>query len=432
MYIKIAPKVKNVYDILKSDFIILILILFLGVFYIAIESGINPANTLNIDEKIWIPRSYKYLEAIKNFDFKAGITTVHPGITVMLLGGISLALSDHFLGAGAFYHSSFANLYIFALDIPIIAAELSFFFSFYFVLRKMKFNKILSFLVLILISVNSFYALETTPVDKFAAISILLSLSFLLVYVNGKFFDRKYLFLSSFFAAFGILSKLSALILIPFSLFILLYFSSLNSHKRKGAIRDFLLYLFYLLVFSVLIFPGFLLDPLGSIRKITGSFNNSLVSGWGKPLEVHSFFEKLQFHLGFFANGGFDPLATGFFLFFLIFLLRNFARKGILGEFCEENLFYKNLVVLLAFGLVYFLYAAYFSSLLFYRYMLPAFIIFDIGAAIGFYCIILWCKDKFFPKKSVEAVALRLVIAFYVFQFAQLLLIYNFAVPVKY
>lgn len=421
---------KNIHAIFKSNFFILILILFLGLLYVIIENNINPANVLNIDEGLWIERSYNYLYSVGRFDFVGGIQTVHPGITVMSICGIFIGLAEYFFGSLVFYHSNFLKLYLFAFDIPIIALMLIFFFSFYRVLRKMKFNRILSFLVLIFISVNLSYILDSTPTDKFATISILLSLSFLLVYVNGKFFPKKYLFLASFLAAFGALSKLSALTLIPFSLFVLLYFSPLNSQKYKGALKDFLLYIAFFFISSVLIFPGFLFDFFGSANAIIGMSDSSLdlVLGLGKLPEPHPFYEKLSFHLGFFANGAFTPLATGFFFFFLIFVFKKFVRKGIDADFSEKNLFYKNVFVLFMFSFAYFLCAAYFSSLLYYRYMLPAFLIFDIGAAIGLYEIILWYRKRRNVSESVNITAIKLITVFYVFQFFHLLLIYGYCI----
>lgn len=423
-------KPRSIYMIFRNDFFILTLILFLGSLYIITENTINPALAMNIDESLWIVRSYNYINAVKNFDFVGGIQTVHPGITVMALSGIFVHnMADHLSGLD-FYYSFNIYSYHLAFNVPIILVLIFFFFSFHYILRKLGFEKILSFFILVLFSVNLFYVLDSTPVDKFSAISILLSLSLLLVYVNGKFNSKKYLILSSFFAGFGVLSKLSALILVPFSLFILLYFSSLNSNGRGGSIKDFVLYLLVFFLSLFIIFPGFIIDPIGSVNAIIGASNSVLVSGFGETAQVYSFYDKISFYLGFFAVGSFTPMATGFLLFFIIFSAKRILWKGLKSDFSEENLFYKNILTLFIFGLVYFFYAIFLTNFLFYRYMLPLFLILDVGAAMGFYEIILRYRSRCKVFENINITALKFSAIFYFFQFAQLIFIYSYSVPV--
>lgn len=422
---------KNIYKIFGNDFFLLVFLFFLGFSYIAIENSINPANSLNVDERLWIVRSYYYINSIKNLDFVSGIQTVHPGITVMALSGIFVhIMSDYFLPSLNFYDYYVIYPYGFAFNIPITAFIVFFFFSFYYILRKLKFDRILSFLVLILFSVNIFYILGSTPVDKFATISILLSLSFLLIYVNGKFKFKKYLFLSSFFAGFGVLSKFSALMLVPFSFLVLLYYSPLNKKKYSGAVKDFALYFLIFFLTVIFIFPGFIINPIGSAGAIINAPNNALVPIFSQNPGSYSFFEKLSYYLSFFFQGSFTPLATGLILFFLIFVSKEVFYKGLKTDFSEGNLFYKNILVLFSFGLIYFFYVVVFSSFLFYRYMLPLFLILDIGAAVGLYKIILWCRERYEIKESANTTAIKFITAFYVFQFIHLLLIYSYCVPV--
>lgn len=409
---------------LKSDFFILLIIFILGVCYLKLENSIILSGDFNVDERLWIKRSFNYINFVKDLNFLEAIQTVHPGITVMLLSGIFIHIADFFWG-GDFKNLYYINLYKVALNIPIVLFISIFYFSFYYILRKLKFDKILAFLVLIIFSINLYYIFESTPVDKFATISILLSLSFLLIYVNNKFTTKKYLFLSSFFAGFGVLSKLSALILIPFNFFILLYFSPLNSEKYKGAIKDFILFIFLFFGTIIFIFPGFVISPIESVNAIIGSKNNLLVSVFEHSPEKLSLLKKAISYFSFFTKGNFTPLATGLLLIFIIFT-KSFYKE-IKSEFSEENLFSKNILILFIFCFVYFFYTIIFTNFIYYRYLIPSFLILDIGAAIGFYKIILWYRNKYKIQENINSTAIKFALLFYILQFTHLTVVYYYS-----
>ena len=424
---------KNLIKCKKNDFYFLLILFFLGLCLFLIEEKINPSVFLNVDEKLWLYRSLNYLNAVKSFDFLAGLQTIHPGITVMSLSAFFIYLADLFFHFLNFSKFSFEMIHLFAFDIPIVLLIIVFFFSFYYLLRKARFNKILSFFVILFFSSNVCYITSSSPVDKFVTISILFSLFFLIIYVNQKFKPKKYLFLAAFFSAFGILSKLSALILIPFSLFILLYYFSLNDKKVKGALRDFAVYILFLLGSLCLIFPAFLLSPSESISRIIGSGNNVLVHGLESASSIiPSFYERLFSYIWFWQSALFTPMATVFFIVFIVFCLKDLLRKGLKSDFSENNLFHKNVLVLLLFGIIYFFYIVVFANLTFYRYLIPLALILNIGSAIGLYKIVLLYKDRFEPLKKLNYIALKFVVLFYLVKVFQLILIYNFIFPVGY
>ena len=414
-------RLKNIF---YKDFIILTIILILGFVIVALESQINPPNSLNMDEKLWVLRSFNYISSILKFDFINSLQTVHPGITVMAISGVFVYLAHYLFSDFVFYDSYGADIYSIAFNAPFYFMIILFPYSFYYILRKLGFERIIAFFVIMLFSINSAYIFNSTPVDKFATISILLSLSFLLIYTNNKYNSKKYLFLSSFFAAFGALSKFSVLILLPFNLFVLLYFSSLSVYKLKGAIKDYFIYLSYFLFSALLIFPGFLLKPFGVINKIFNSGNNVLISGLGNSSETYTFFEKIVFYSQFFRNAWVTPFGISLFLAFILFFLVGIFKKGTFSNFSRENLFYKNIVILGFFGCLYFFYAMIFTTFLYYRYIMPIFFIIDILSAIALFYIITWYKNKFNVKRSLNKIALSFFVIFYIFQFVHLFAIY--------
>ncbi|MCK4891367.1 MAG: hypothetical protein KAS78_01735, partial [Candidatus Pacebacteria bacterium] len=238
----------------KVEFVILVVIIVIGYYYISIENKMNPIFSLSVDEGLWIRRSYNYIIFLKSFDFISALQTIHPGITVMFFSGISLHIADYLFGVDDFYKNYFLDLYKIAFSVPIIMFMIAFSFTFYKILRKLKFNAIISYVILIFFSIKVFYLINTTPTDKYLAMSLLLSLGALLIYVNDGYKNRKYLYLASFFAAFAILSKLSGLILIPYSIFILFYYFRVIDKNYTKVIEDSLRYVIFF-IFSAILTP---------------------------------------------------------------------------------------------------------------------------------------------------------------------------------
>lgn len=414
----------------KIEFVILAVIIIIGYYYILIENKMNPIFSLSVDEGLWIRRSYNYIIFLKSFDFISALQTIHPGITVMFFSGISLHIADYLFGVNDFYKNYFLDLYKTAFSVPIIMFMIMFFFTFYKILRKLKFNAIISYVILIFFSIKVFYIINTTPTDKYLAMSLLSSLGLLLIYVNKGYKNRKYLYLASFFAAFATLSKLSGLILVPYSIFILFYYSSVIEKKYSKVIKDSFRYIIFFIFSAMLIFPGFLFNPFGSVNKILNIGNNVLVSGLGNT-EVHfTISQKITTYLGLFLNGSYNPFVTGFLMVFIIFFAYKYLKQGLKNDYSEKNLYYKNILILVLFAVIYFIYVIFFANYIYYRYLIPSLMIFDIIAAIGFYEIVKWYKNKFALKLNINKIAVQFIIIFYIFQFFQLYLISQFVVSV--
>lgn len=414
----------------KVEFVILVVIIVIGYYYISIENKMNPIFSLSVDEGLWIRRSYNYIIFLKSFDFISALQTIHPGITVMFFSGISLHIADYLFGVDDFYKNYFLDLYKIAFSVPIIMFMIAFSFTFYKILRKLKFNAIISYVILIFFSIKVFYLINTTPTDKYLAMSLLLSLGALLIYVNDGYKNRKYLYLASFFAAFAILSKLSGLILIPYSIFILFYYFRVIDKNYTKVIKDSLRYVIFFIFSAILIFPGFLFNPFDSVNKILNTGNNMLVSGLGST-EIHfTVSQKIVEYLKFFSIGGYNALVTGFLIVFIIFFAFKYFKRGLKNDYSEQNLYYKNILILFLFAFIYFIYVIFFASHIYYRYLIPSFMIFDIGAAIAFYEIVKWYKNKFALKSNINKIAVQFIIIFYIFQLFQLYLISQFVVLV--
>ena len=390
-----------------------------------VEEKLNPSVFLNVDERLWIDRSQIYIENFINYNFVGGLQTIHPGITVMALSGLSIHIYT------LYAETINGSMLLYFFNIPIIIYISLFFFILYFLLKKLKFNKALSLLIIMLIFSNSYYITSSSPVDKFSTMSILLSLLFLIVYVNKNYEFKKYLFLSSFFASFAILSKLSALIVIPFSLFVLLYYSQLNYKKIRGAFNDYFYYLFYILIIALILFPGFIFNPILSLQKIFSRGNNVLISGTETEIiAIPSLYEKIYKYLFIWESSIIAPVTLIFFILFLIFCFKKILLYGLNFKISSENIFYKNIFILLLFSIIYFIFVTYFASLIFYRYMMLSAMIIDICAAIGIYRILLLYKEKISSKFTINNLVGKFVVVFFLYKVLYLIMLNNFVIPV--
>ena len=408
-----------------KEFFYLVFLFGLCFLLFKIEGKLNPSDFLNVDERLWIYRSQIYIENFINYNFVGGLQTIHPGITVMALSGLSIYIYT------LYADTINGPMLLYFFNIPIIVYISLFFFILYFLLRKLKFDKSLSLLAVILIFSNSYYITSSSPVDKFSTMSILLSLLFLIVYVNKNYEFKKYLFLSSFFTSFAILSKLSALIVIPFSLFVLLYYSQLNYKKIRGAFNDYFYYLFYILIIALILFPGFIFNPILSLQKIFSRDNNVLISGTEtERIAIPSLYEKMYKYLFIWESSIIAPVTLIFFILFLIFCFRKILLYGLNSKISSENIFYKNIFILLLFSIIYFMFITYFASLIFYRYMMLSAMIIDICAAIGIYKMLLFYKEKISSKFTINNLAVKFIVVFFLYKVLYLIMLNNFVNPV--
>ena len=408
-----------------KEFFYLVLVFGLCFLLLKIEGRLDPSDFLNVDEEKWIDRSQIYVESFINYDFVGGLQTIHPGITVMALSGLSIYIYT-------FYAETMNGpMLLYFFNIPIIIYISLFFFILYFLLKKLKFNKALSLLIVMLIFSNSYYITSSSPVDKFSTISILLSLLFLIVYTNQGYKYKKYLFWSSFFASFAILSKLSALIIIPFSLFVLLYYSQLNYKKIRGSLNDYFYFLFYILITSLILFPGFIFNPILSLQKIFSRNNNVLISGTEtERIAIPSLDEKIYKYSSIWESSIVAPITLIFFILFLIFCFRKTLLHGLNFKISSKNIFYKNIFILLLFSIIYFVFVTYFASLVFYRYMMLSVIIIDICAAIGIYRILLFYKERISSKFTINNLVVKFIVIFFLYKILYLIMLSNFVSPV--
>ncbi|MFZ2970727.1 MAG: glycosyltransferase family 39 protein, partial [Minisyncoccia bacterium] len=213
----------------------------------------------NLDELLWQTRSRIFWDKILQFDFSGLIQSAQPGITVYWFTGFMMKFID--------FDFNYVNVLIaekvsegltfndvmnvndqdvfriyervsFLFNLPLFLLTAVFFISFYYLLRKIGFNRVVSLFSLYFLVTNIFLTYWTTPSDKMLDIFMTLSLLTFLVYMNRRP-KKKYLILSAVFGAWAALSKLTGLFVIPFYFFAYIFYVwPLNRTKLKVIFKD--------------------------------------------------------------------------------------------------------------------------------------------------------------------------------------------------
>ena len=418
-----------------KNYLIILFIFFVGFASVSFyNKTVFEKRHYNLDETLWEVRGYRFADELKNKNYSALVQSTHPGITVNWVSGLSLnlfapnekqAVYDYHDSLKYIYNPSTGNLegvitnkdYLdydftpvtFAFNLPICLLIILFFLILYKLLLKLEFNVYQARFALLLIAMTPFHYLRTTPSDKFAAIFMTLSLLSLLAYFYGQRKEKKLLYGSGVGMGLAVLSRLSALFLIPFSLFVFIYFIVFKNKERvKYLVKDLSSWILSSIVIILLLFPTLWLDFKSAYNSIkVDEIAVERLTGEGS----HMYYIKFIHYIKDFLIGGITPLVFGLFLFFLIFIKFNLNK-----EKTKDNI-----IILLSYVFLFFFFIIFSSNQYHFRYLLPSFLVIDILAAIGFYNIVTYIKKRFNLSQSIYNRSL-----FFIFlaQFFQLIFVY--------
>jgi hypothetical protein len=398
-----------------KDFFNILAIVFVGAVFLLFFKIKHSMTFPNLDELLWMYRSRFFMDRVLNLDFADLIQSYHPGIMVMWATGPFMEIINYDFYSIVTYiqnlnHSGIGyniindqnqELYYsfrsvsFLFNIPIFTMIFLFIFSLYYLLRKLEISRQAITFSLLLIATTPYYIYFTTPTDKFVGIFSTLGILSLLVYVSGKG-AKKFLILAAIFSAWAALTKMSALFLIPFSLFVLAVYGLKSQHRNtalnesehaiirlhlaliskfpfKSIIKDFLLWFFVFFLTSVIFFPTILADPRAVINLITGESSARIIT------ENHSLFFAPNVAIAYLSDSfalSFNLFAIIIFFGFLFLLIRNIFKKISVNN---EILF------LYFYCFTFFAFIVLFSKTYSFRYLVPVLIIFQIISGAGIY-----------------------------------------------
>ena len=384
-----------------EEFVSVMVIIFSGFVVTAVMKLNNFFTFPSLDEMLWHYRSSIFWDKISNFDFSGLIQSAQPGITVYWFTGFMMKFIDFDFNdvgrriaekeAQGFDFNSAINsndlitynayeTISFAFNTPLILLTVAFFISFYYLMRKLGFNKIISSFALLFLTTNIFLSYWNTPSDKMLNIFMTLSFLTILVYIN-KLGSRKYLYLSAVFGAWAVLSKLSALFILPFYFLIFVFYAwPIDKKKIKLILKDYLSWILIFVVISIIFLPTIITNPQEVYSLI---FKSEHVIE--KSYEVSNYANRIVFdYLKSFAFVIIGYMAQASSISLFAYFAINFKKeyRHIFNPLPKKIINTISLYIVLFFIMVTLI-----SKNHDIRFMSPAFVVLNIISAIGLYGI---------------------------------------------
>jgi len=449
MFIKYINDLKNLKK--NEDIAIIIAITLIGILFLSYFRNKHSMGFINLDELLWMYRSRFFMDNLFDLNFSGLLQAYHPGTMVMWVAGPFMkiinydfnlisnfinSLNNSGIGYNVINHR---NQLLYAdykgigllFNLPILGLIFIFIFSTYHLLKKLKFNKWAIIFSLLLIVTTPYYIYFTTPTDKLVGIFSVLSILCLLVFASKKGGKRFFIF-SAVLCSFAVLSKFSALFLIPFSLFILVFYRTnillpKNTENKnllfaicyllfttvKNIIKTIKVYLSWLIIFSattIVFLPTIITDP-DSVLNLIIKQGSERSTAQGLEQDVFLNFKVIAAYLSDSFLLSFNLFVIIAFLLFICLLIKRIKDKITVN---------KEITILMIYFFTFFVFVALFSRTYSFRYLVPILIIFQIIAGIGIYEF----SNIFIEKNKIKN---KSVIYFWVVVFiliSQWLLIY--------
>ena len=420
------------------EFIILLIIVLSGFITTAVFKLNNFSTFPNLDEMLWYSRSRIFWDKMCEFDFSGLVQSLQPGITVYWFTGFLMKFIDFDFGDigrriaekeakgldfNAVVNTNDAVIYeiyngaSFVFNAPLFLLTAIFFILLYYLLRKLKFNKIVSSFSVFFIATNYFFVYWNTPSDKILNFFLVLSFLTFLVYVGARtegdtsmcrlqccslrlqLSKRKFLILSAVFGAWAVLSKISAMFILPFYFFTFIFYAwPLDKQKIKSIVGDYLIWIVVFIFVCIVFLPSIIVNPSEVSHLFFNSGDSSIVN---QNYSGREYVSGLQDYFTLLVNVTF--MSPAVFYFFLIFLFFKFKKKY---KYLFSSLPKKHLKTIVAFILLFILMVTVLCSNHDTRFMSPAFILANIFSAIGVYALIETLREKFKFPKTIYFVAM--------------------------
>ena len=220
------------------------------------------SDMFNTDVWKWKARTYDFGTGVFTLDFEKTIQKYHPGVTLMWIGTASVKTynlaNDLFLGYGDNLNAVFGLHFLQKLFVVIVLGlVLS---SILYALRNLFWLKY-ALIAMFLISVEPLFMALSRVVHLEGLMSVFLLASFVWLFYFIEYSKlKKHLVLSGIFGGLAILTKTSAIFIVPFSLY-MLFLSKLFESKNliesvKWCLKDFVVWFLVLLVSFFVLWPA--------------------------------------------------------------------------------------------------------------------------------------------------------------------------------
>ncbi|MFC1621912.1 ArnT family glycosyltransferase [Patescibacteria group bacterium] len=313
------------------------------VFFILLRVPSLGHDVFNTDVWKWKARTYDFGTGVFTLDFEKTIQKYHPGVTLMWIGSFGVKIFNLFNKIPESDIQFIFNLHQVQKLLVVITIGLTLSFIFY-PLRKL-FGKKYALLSIFLISVEPLYAALTRVFHLEGLVSSFMLASLVWFYYYLK--NEKHLFVSAIFVSLAVLTKTSALILLPFVGVIFL---------KKKQIKEGLIWLGIFILGFVLLWPAMLTHaPLALQTLYRGIFTIGVERS------------HMQLFLGKWVEN------PGILFYPIVFFLRSspYLIIGLIGYLLTKEKPRKDFVIYnLSFGILYLVFMSIPSKKL-DRYLLP-------------------------------------------------------------
>ncbi len=227
-------------------------------------------DTFNTDVWKWKARTYNFLNSVTSLDLAGTSQSYHPGVTLMFLGSLGVKTYNSYYRLSYGVKPPDTRETVFAVHFWqkfYVVLALSFLISLSFFLLKRLIGSIYAFLVIIFISTEPFFVAHSREFHLEALITLFIFVSFLFMfsYLEGK--SRRGFFLSALFAVLSLLTKSSALFIVPFNILLILVFGFVNKQKIIEVFKSSFIYSLLIVSLFFAMWPAMWVRPIETLNN---------------------------------------------------------------------------------------------------------------------------------------------------------------------
>lgn len=380
-----------------EEFVSVMTIILSGFVMVVIFKINNFWTFASLDEMLWHQRSRIFWDKMLAFDFSGLIQSAQPGITVYWFTGFMMKFinfdfsditrriaekAEQGLDFNAVTNANDMAIYrayeniSFVFNVPLFLLLTAFFISFYYLLKKLGFNRVIASFSLLFLTTSIYLHYWVTPSDKM--LNIFITLSFLTILIHlAKKTDKKYLIASAVFGAWAVLSKLSALFILPFYFLIFIYYKwPLDKEKIKLILKNYFVWIVVFVFVNVIFLPSIITNP-GEVYNLV--FKSNYV--FEQNYSAESYASRVVFDyakLFSFAVVGYMTQVSALSLVFYFFLKSKKKYKNVFGVFSK-----KHIKAIGAYIILFIVMVTLVSNNHDTRFMSPAFVMLNVFSAMG-------------------------------------------------
>lgn len=250
-------------------------------------------DTFNTDSWKWKARIYDFGSAVFSLQFEKTNQTYHPGVSLMWIGTVGVkaynSYYDLFLhhtpkdnAINVIFELNFVLKFLIAMVLGLVISNI------YYLLEKL-FDRKYALVSVVLLALEPLFAALSREIHLEALLSVFMIASFLwCVYFLENTNKNSRLFFSGFFCALAVLTKTSALFLLPFIGLILFLHYLFNGKKFVASTKAFLSHyykwFFVTLLLFIILWPAMWVTPANSLKTLYNGIVNIGVEGGHEQL----------------------------------------------------------------------------------------------------------------------------------------------------